>query len=180
MPMSQNNRSKWERERYSEEILNLSDRIRELESEGKDLPKDLYNEIKKLDDYQLNFILDVLDGDIMIDFIKMYMEENPVSMDLLASFFRYYWFNEFSYRSLMISSKFHKKYGYSVKLFYVLNQKVDISYRDLEDLSGIGKDTINRYVNYYKDWLELDDKIRDLKRKLSDLERKRFKISEKF
>lgn len=168
----------WEREHFTPQQLKLLKKLRNIGPE-RELSEELFDEICHLDENSFDVIIGEMAGDVLFKFLIMYGKHNPLSLNEYAYFLRFETYNVKTYDALILTSKFRKNYGHSIRLFYILNHKLGISYRDLEKLSDIGKDTLNTYVNRYVEWLKINKKIDTLRARLYKIEIERWQLEKK-
>jgi len=143
-------------------------RLRDKPNEFRELCK---STLIKLDIADLDYIImDLLEEQMMI-FFEEYRKIKPISLrEYYIALRGDIWDYERSERAIW-TTKFQKKYKYPLRLFYLLHKHLGYSYRDLEELSRIGKDTLNKYVKLYYKREEIRTQIRDLRDPINELER---------
>jgi hypothetical protein len=161
---------------YTSEEIKLLIEIKNEYRSDKKLTKETYNKIMQVGPNRIDIYVEHFEREQLVDFLKMYKKDRYVSIDEYYRLCRFAIWDRSSYEALYHRSSFRKKYGYPVPLFYFLHELLNLSYRDLENLSGLNKDTINRYVNFYEDALELQNKATELRLKASQLEHQKTQI----
>lgn len=183
MPLSKERAKGWYedlKDWYTREEITFLIELFNYKKDNKELTEDMLNRLLQLEVNELDVIVEHLGKKNLIQFLKVYREKKKISLQEYYKLMRFYIWNEYDYEELYNTSSFRKKYKYPISLFYYLNKDLGLSYRDLEVLSGVGKDTLNSYVNRYCKWRELRSEILSLEAQIRDLKQKRLHISQKF
>lgn len=169
----------WELEHYTPLQLEIMEELCTIRISGSKLTEEMYNKLIQLETNDLDIVMTSLYDANLYQFLERYRKNHNVSLREYNHLLRFDVCEEFTYEALILKSKFSKKYGYSIRLFYLLNEKVGLSYRELERLSDIGKDTLNKYVKIYKEYTTIEKEIGEVKSTLFSLERKSWEARKK-
>lgn len=179
MPLSKEEEKKWRRsylEYYKGEnpqiAADLYIDLHNLEEDKMKFTEEIYNRIENLNEYDYEEIMAGICVDYLCDYLSMYRKNKRLSMKRIKALFKNNLMFEDEYLFRWTESKFKSKYNIPIQIFYLLNEKIGIPYRELEIISGIGKDTINSNIKFYKDYLkakEEEDEIHSTLRRAKAL-----------